>query len=313
MSTSTRARLVNLLRWIGIFAAAIGFCTVVVFLAALLVPPWRPHLLNLSGRSWKAMVKATGTNTLGFVVWTLAIAAIGWASTVDDRWLELRREGAEKPLREAFLASLWIGVFMAAGVGVLVLGAFALSLVHTVYAEHQAAVRDNATLRDRNEALSKELDWRKHNISTTDAVFPNIIHLLQAFNSYRHAQNGKPCVVMLSAQPDSNPMASMIASFSNSVSGCFTLGPMDASINPDVEKRALNGMIRDKIVFHAARNDKAADQLFLDLVNLIQLKRSYDLPSPTERTHIYSIPTPGQEDLIWLQFGMNVKWNSESR
>lgn len=67
------------------------------------------------------------------------------------------------------------------------------------------------------------------------------------------------------------------------------------------------------IVFHAARDDKAADQLFTHLSNLIQLKRSYDLPSPVERTHIYSILNPGQEDLIWLQFGTDVKWNEQLR
>jgi hypothetical protein len=88
-------------------------------------------------------------------------------------------------------------------------------------------------------------------------------------------------------------MASMVAQFSNSVSGCFTFGPMDANSDPDVEKRAEAGMVPDKIVFHADRGDAAADQLFTALGNLIQLKRSYDVPPAADRAHLYSIPNPG--------------------
>jgi len=57
-------------------------------------------------------------------------------------------------------------------------------------------------------------------------------------------------------------MASMIARFSNSVSGCYTFGPMDANSDPDVEQRAKGGMVPDKIVFHAARGNPAIEQLF---------------------------------------------------
>jgi hypothetical protein len=66
-------------------------------------------------------------------------------------------------------------------------------------------------------------------------------------------------------------------------------------------------------VFHAARDDRAAEQLFNSLDGLIQLKRSYDLPSATKRSHLYNIPKPGQEDLIWLQFGSDVRWNGQLR
>ena len=66
---------------------------------------------------------------------------------------------------------------------------------------------------------------RKHSISTTDPVFPNIIYLLQAFNLYRHSLNGAPGVIKISAPPESQPVASMMAQFSNSVSGCYTFGP----------------------------------------------------------------------------------------
>jgi hypothetical protein len=103
----------------------------------------------------------------------------------------------------------------------------------------------------------------------------------------------------------------MVAQFSNSISGCFTFGPDEnLSLNPDLEKRAMNGMVPGTIVFHAAREDRAANELFMRLGNLLPLKRSFEVPSPSERARIYSIPNPGREDVIWLQFGTNVQWNS---
>ena len=115
-------------------------------------------------------------------------------------------------------------------------------------------------------------------------------------------------MIMITAPSDSNLMPSMVGQFSNSVSDCTTFGPMNSSVDPDVERRARDGMIPDKVVFHAARGNQAADRLFNALDGLLQLKHNYDLPSAAERTHLYGIPTPGQEDLIWLQFGSSVKW-----
>jgi hypothetical protein len=88
---------------------------------------------------------------------------------------------------------------------------------------------------------------------------------------------------------------------------------MDANADPDVEKRAEAGMVPDKIVFDAERWNQAAEQLFNGLSNLIQLKRSYDTPTATERSHLCSIPNARREDVIWLQFGTNVKWNDQLR
>jgi hypothetical protein len=66
-------------------------------------------------------------------------------------------------------------------------------------------------------------------------------------------------------------------------------------------------MVPDVIVFHAAREDKAAEQLFIHLGNYIPLQRSklpkkkyYQLPVGVEHPHV-----------VWLQFGTNVKWNSQ--
>jgi hypothetical protein len=256
------------------------------------------------------MVSATGTTTLGFIVWTIALSAVGWGANVASNWYGLKREKADRPLHQAFRGSLRSGVFLAVGITGLVVISFVVFVVRTIYDDHLTLVGERNVLINTNAALTKELELRKHSMVTNDPVFPNTIYLLQAFQIFRHAQGGKPCVVMVSAPPEGSSMASMVAQFTNSVSGCVTFGPMNSTIDPDVETRARKGMIPDIIVFHAARDHMAADQLFGHLGNLMPLKRSYELPSPVERTRLYSIPAQGQEDLIWLQFGTNVQWNS---
>ncbi len=277
---------------------------------------WLHHLWNVLGRSWDDMVKATGTTSLGFVVWTLALSAVGWAAGVAAKWYELKKTKTAHPFNQAVRESLRAGGFLTIGVAGLVFISFWIFLVRTVYDDHQSLVNRSNVLANKIATVTQEVEFRKHNMVTTDPVFVNTIYLLQAFNVYRHAQNGKPCVLLLSAPPENkeaNAMASMVAQFSNSVSGCFTFGPMDANADPDVEKRAEAGMVPNKIVFHAARGNPAAEQLFTGLGSLIQLKRGYDVPSASERAHLYSIPNPGQEDVIWLQFGTNVQWNEQLR
>jgi len=100
----------------------------------------------------------------------------------------------------------------------------------------------------------------------------------------------------------------MMAQFSNSVTGCFTFGPfMISDQNPEFEIEANDGMVPDAIVFHADKDDKAAEQLFINLGNQIKLVRSY---KPALRN--FQVPTP-QARVIWLQFGTDPKWNSERK
>ena len=267
-----------------------------------------PHFINLLGRSWDALVKATSTNTLGFALWTLGVAIVGWCAAVANQWFKHWRARDSQPFRKAVVGSLTTGISMLVGIAVLVTIAYGWFVVRTVYDDHQHLVALSGQLAESNKALSAEVQWRKHNIATTDPVFPNLIYLLQAFDIYRHALNGQRCAIVLTAPRESEALARVVASFSNSVSNCTTSGPDDASRNPDVETETMVGMVPDFVVFHAARDDKAANQLFNELGNQIQLKRSYELP-PVKN---YAIPPGvGQVHVVWLQFGTDSKWNSE--
>jgi len=245
------------------------------------------------------MIRATGTTTLGFLIWTLAATLFSWFATVAYKWFSLRRDKTGPAFRLALVDSVWPGIFTAAFFAVLVAISFGVFLVCTIYDLHQTLADANERLIASNTKLSAELEIRRHSISTTDPVFPNTIYMLQAFNIYRHVVAGAPCEIKVTAPPESTAMASMIAQFSNSVSGCNTFGPMDSRMNPEVAKETREGMDGDLLIFHAVRGDKAADQLFINLGNQIQMKRSYEVPSGSSR------------HFVWLQFGTNTKWNSE--
>lgn len=267
-----------------------------------------PHFLNLLHRSWAALVSASSTSTLGFVLWTIGVTVIGWTATVAAKWFELWRAKRNQPLRSALDASFVPGMFLLGGMAVFVFVTYGYFVMRTVYDDHQYFVAQNGQLAENNKALSADVQWRKHNISTTDAVFPNVIYLLQAFSIYRHALNGQRCVVMITAPRESAALASAVAQFSNSVSNCFTVGPVDATSNPDAEAATMTGMVPDMVVFHAAKGDKAANALMGALGNQIRLKLSYQ-PPPKD---FYSLPpSVGPVHVVWLQFGTDSKWNSE--
>jgi hypothetical protein len=104
-------------------------------------------------------------------------------------------------------------------------------------------------------------------------------------------------------------MASMVAQFSNSVSGCFTFGP-DATGNPDWDEIAAKGAIPSVILMHAEKDDVAANQLEINLGNQIQVRRT-SKPIPQEINNFQLPPTNKKVWIIWLQFGHDVTWNSE--
>ena len=175
---------------------------------------WITHLFRLLGRSWQNLVKATGTTTLGFIVWILALSAVSWAATVAARWFQFKQDKTPLSLREAISSSIWPqGAFLAVGIFGLVLVAFAIVVCATIYADHELLVSQNVELRQCKSNLESILLKKTHSLNTTDPVFPNIIYLLEAFNVFRHANKGAPCVLRLTAPPDSLPLAMMMAQF----------------------------------------------------------------------------------------------------
>ena len=275
---------------------------------------WLHHFWNLLGRSWGAAISALGTTTLGFLLLVVFLTALLWFAVVLGTWLNLRRMHTARPFNEVLGESLWSGLFSAAGIVLIIVVSYSYYFVHTVYEDHQALVSYVTNLDNENKTLSRELELRKHTLVTNEPVFSNTTALLMAFGTYRHARNGKPCAIMLTAPKSSrSPLPMVVSGLSNSVSDCTTFGPMNSDIDPDVEKQAMDGMIPNEVVFHADRNSKAADRLFNSLEGLLPVRRSYDMPSAADQTHRYGIPNPAQTEFIWLQFGTDATWNEQQR
>lgn len=263
-----------------------------------------PYIVSLLWRSLGDTVAGAFSRTLVTVILVVLAFALNYLiqlrkerSSGDRIMVLIRRHLARAAVRPTLW--VWAGLFTLA---------FLYFLARNVNNDHNSLIEANGHLTNVNAAQKKELERRKHSLITTDPVFPNTIYFLQAFNIFRHRLNGEPCVIKVTAPRESEPMASMVAQFSHSVSGCYTFGPMDSQIDPEVEKETTSGMVPDMIVFHADKDDAAANQLFIDLGNQIQLKRSYE---PTRRN--FQIPEHGRVHVVWLQFGTNVRWNSELR
>jgi hypothetical protein len=267
------------------------------------------HFLHLAARSWLALMSATSTNTLGFLVWSLLVVVLGWFITALSAWSNLRKQeggwGAIAPALRTSLKGGGVGVSIIVALAVVM---WAIFLVRTVYDDHMQLIAQRASDLRRTTQLERDLQVHRHSVSTSDPVFPNLIYMLQAFAVFRGEVHGESCVVRITAPAMSQPLASLFAQFSVSTSNCATFGP-DAPLNtnPDLESEALDGMVPDAIVFHAQREDKAANELFMRLYNQIKLVRSYKMPNAAD----YQGPAGGYVHTVWLQFGSQVNWNSE--
>ena len=214
------------------------------------------------------------TGTLGFLLSTLGIAVCIWMAGLGFKWWEL------KTLRAALSKSVNLLLIDIAGISLFLVVVYPVFVVRTVYYLHAGSRYESSVDAERYQQVSADLKFHRHNIATTDPVFGNLIDLLSAFSIFRNSLHGESCVVRVTAPPQSLPMASAIAQLQIAASNCATFGP-DALFdrNPDLLNETMKGIVPDAIVFHAAKDDTAANQLFSRLSNLIKLVRSYQLPA----------------------------------
>jgi hypothetical protein len=296
-------RFFSLLHWVGALLYITAAATLLVIFRTQL---WHYPLLRFTYRVWTSFLASVGSTGAGFVS-PILVSFLSIVGTI----LCIGFLQGIAAMKKHFWENAAITVVVFVTVMLMVYGTqFAWQVAHIGYDEHKTLAVLNKKLTLDNGALSTELEKRKHSIFTNDAVFPNIIYLLQAFQIYRGAQNGKPCVIWITAPPESKPLASVVAQFSNSVSGCHTFGPSPLG-NPDLDEEAMRGMIPAVIVVHMARDDRAAGELLMHLGNQIQCRMSYE-PLSSQFVHYQDQGKMG-ESIVWLQFGTNVKWNSELR
>ena len=262
---------------------------------------------HLAVRAWFAMAAATGTNSLGLLLWAIGVAVAVWIAAVAYEWKRI--EPQPRKIRIALGKSFPVAV---AGIGVVSLIAcvWVVFLIRTVYYERTGLRWAYSKEVRSSQDLERQLKYRENEMDTSDPVFGNIIALLGAFSSFRNSLHGESCVIVVTAPPDSQSVAQAVAQLQIATSNCTTYGPDELfDRNPDLRTKTVVGMVSGSIVFHAVKNDVSANQLFSRLSNQFSMVRSY-APQPSAD---YQSPSGGFRHTVWLQFGPDVKWVGELR
>jgi hypothetical protein len=278
-----------------------------IVVSVMAVHEWRSAAGSLVNRTWNDVVGANGTSNLGFILSSFAIPiVVALLGVANFRWRK------KQSWNETLQNSVEPTVLLLIAVVVVQSATFLFLVVRGVYNDHKALANKNGDLTRQLDSASQEINDRKQHIYFLDPAMGNLRSLLMDFDMYRHAQNGRQCVMWFSEPQNAHShLAGEMAQFSNVVSDCSTFGPFPGANNPDFEKEASDGMVPDAVVFHMDRNDKAAFALSGQLASLLPLKISY-VPLRNRNAHYSLGPNAkGDETVIWFQFGTDVKWNSE--
>lgn len=283
--------------------AALGGMFLLLAIIVMFIPSMRSYYANLVSRAWGTTMNSTSTNTLGFILWTVIVGTALWAVGVAIKWNSLKQTPNAVPFKRVLLQALWPeGAAMAGVVILLVFGAVIFFLLRTVYSDQEDLATTIATLQTDNTGLKLMLQNKIHNLNTTDPAFLNMVSTIRAFMSYRRAigPDAKCMILITFPKAEKSHIEMPFINFAVLGSNCPNGNLQNIGIKPeDDEEESMKGAIPGVIMFHALANSKGADKLSDDLSNLFQVRRSYKLPSNAP------------ENTIWIQFGPNIKWNSE--
>jgi hypothetical protein len=95
------------------------------------------------------MVAGTGTNTLGFIVWTVVLTIVMWLATIVQQAFELKIKGIPHPFWVAVAKSANSGLYTCGAVIVLTMLALMVSCIVTIYREHNELTSRIAQLQQK--------------------------------------------------------------------------------------------------------------------------------------------------------------------
>jgi hypothetical protein len=291
---------------IFVAAAVITVTFLCIVVSVMTVREWRTAAAHFIHRTWTAEIEENSTSNVGLFLGSIAVPiAAALLGVANFHWRK------KQSWKDTFQNSVEPTVLLLIAVIFVYFGAFQYLLVRGVYNEHKVLVNGSVDLTMQLDKANKEIEDRKRHIYFLDPAMGNLRSLLMDFDMYRHAQKGRPCVMWFTEPRKSHThLSGEVIQFSHVVSDCFSFGA--PAINPDDEKDALDGMVPDAVVFHMDRNDKAARTLADNLGSLLPIQVSYEpLPKRTEPRYSLGPNAKGDETVVWLQFGTDVKWNSE--
>lgn len=260
------------------------------------------HFVNLSLRTWHALVQAFGTTTLGFFLFALVVPIL--TAVLTALWFYFRHHREWKAITASAVRT---GFTTLAAVVLVVCVSYVVCFIPTVYEDHQLLAKRLVELAKENKALRKDLEVHRHGMVTSDAVFANTIYLLQAFRMYRHAIGpDAKCTIYVTAPPDAAAVASLTTQFQISVSNCATFGPMD-NASPSGQHETTEGSKPGFVTINAPEGDRGADELMSQLTHVFRVDRGY---KSIPKGRLAEAP---QSNAIWMQFGQGATFESELR
>ena len=148
--------------------------------------------------------------------------------------------------------------------------------------------------------LKAQVEDRENNLYASGPAFGNAMDTITVFKTYRKSIGpNAECQIRITSPDEHSNIAVLIKDLAIVGSECSVFGPSDTSGDPDLRRDTFTGMFPGVIIFHAAKDAPGTTQLFLSFRNYIRLERSFTIP-------------PGvPENFLWLQFGPDVKWNTQ--
>jgi hypothetical protein len=242
------------------------------------------------------MIAASGTTTLGLLLWTAGVCLVVWITAVVYEWKTA--ESGSGAVRTAVRKSRPVAV-SGVSVFLLIVCVWGVFIVRTVYYERAGMRWAYEREVHRNQELLSQIHLHNRGITSDDPAYMGLIQILRQFQGYGAAFQGKPCTIVFTSEPDSNRIAQAIAETSALVSKCNTSAPMPPEL-PDSISNKEEGMVPGAIVIHASRGNHAAIYFQRELGNLLPTRYSYIPPKNP------SFAVNG--DVMWLQFGTGVGW-----
>jgi hypothetical protein len=218
--------------------------------------------------------------------------------------LDAIRKGLQENGRPLVKAVLWI-----------YLPIFGCALAREVWKDHRSLVLSRSEGETKNAKLSNEIEELQARLKAkaftptfTDHSFGVVVNGVRAFMAFRRSIGLDATCKILTTEPD-NTVGSDIGNISYTIISVGVLGSNYPNGNlanigikdEDREAQSRKGEISGTVVLHALPETNGAIKLADDLSTMFPVKRSYTFP----------VPVNPSDNVIWLQFGPNMKWNAE--
>jgi hypothetical protein len=232
------------------------------------------------------MVTATGTKTLGFIVWTLALTGVSWFSTVVHGYLKRQRIEKQGAFGFALRESRQGGLLLLAAISSLTLFAWLSFVPVVIYRDHESLVSRNRELLGMGEGNPYAIK--------ANTEYASMVNTFMSFEGLK-GENGLQkdrCDLKITAPSENKEIAVILTGLARSAY-CFT-----EEVKPlGMDSTGGFPVVEGAIVIHAEPGIRGAG-LANGLSNTFNVRLSHEMPPDSP---------PG---FVWIQVGSGVVWRT---